>query len=181
MSHEAFILLGDALWLDFVNTARGRTAYSPDLLPDAGAFADWCALLRLDTTADPTPFPRVLEVRERLTELADALHDGRQPPGGAIAALNQQLGRSGGSQQLTRVAGDWRIRFAPARPLAALEAIARSAARTLADTAVAVRRCAGEACTLYFTDTSATGSRRWCDASACGRNVRIERRRGNRR
>ena len=23
MAHEAFILLGDALWLDFVNTARG--------------------------------------------------------------------------------------------------------------------------------------------------------------
>jgi hypothetical protein len=37
MPHEAFILLGDALWLDFVNTARGRTAYSPDLLPDADA------------------------------------------------------------------------------------------------------------------------------------------------
>jgi predicted RNA-binding Zn ribbon-like protein len=181
MPHDAFILLGDALWLDFVNTARGRGAHSPDLLPDANAFAGWCALQRLDATVDPTPFPRVLEVRERLTGLADALHDGRQPPTGAIAALNEQLGRTGGSQQLTRVAGDWRIRFAPARPLAALEAIARSAARTLADATVAVRRCAGDSCTLYFTDTSSSGGRRWCDPAACGSNGRIERRRGLRR
>jgi predicted RNA-binding Zn ribbon-like protein len=181
MSHAAFILLGDALWLDFVNTARGRTAHPPDLLPDADAYADWCALQRLDTAADPTPFSQVLEVRNQLTGLADALHDGRQPSGRTIATLNEQLGRSGGSQQLTRVAGDWRLRFAPARPLAALEAIARSAAQTLADAGIAVRRCAGEACTLYFVDTSPTGSRRWCDPSACGLNVRIERRRGNRR
>ena len=181
MSRAAFILLGDALWLDFINTARGRTVESPDLLPDAEAYAAWCAVQRLDTAADPTSFPQVLEVRERLSGLADALHEGRQPPGRTIAVLNEQLGHSVGSEQLTRVAGDWRIRFAPARPLAALEAIARSAARTLADAAVAVRRCAGDGCSLYFTDTSPTGSRRWCDPAACGLNILIERRRGHRR
>jgi predicted RNA-binding Zn ribbon-like protein len=181
MPPAAFILLGDALWLDFVNTARGRTPHAPDLLPDADAYAAWCALQRLETSADTTPFTRVLEVRERLAGLADALHEGRQPPGQAIAVLNEQLGRSAGSQQLTRVAGDWRLHFAPARPLAALEAIARSAARTMADVGIAVRRCAGETCTLFFTDNSPTGSRRWCDAATCGLNGRVERRRGNRR
>ena len=34
MAESEFTLLGDALWLDFVNTARGRTAPPPDLLPD---------------------------------------------------------------------------------------------------------------------------------------------------
>ena len=58
MSHEAFILLGDALWLDFVNTARGRTHSPPDLLPDADAYAEWCALQGLDPVRDSTPFPR---------------------------------------------------------------------------------------------------------------------------
>ena len=181
MSHAAFILLGDALWLDFVNTARGRIRHSPDLLPDADAYAAWCALQRLEPGADTTPFARVLEIRERLTSLADAMHEGRQLPGKAIAVLNEQLGRSAGSQQLTRVAGDWRLHFAPTRPLAALEAIARSAARTLADVGTAVRRCAGETCSLFFTDSSLTGSRRWCDAATCGVNGRVERRRGNRR
>ncbi|HKT59132.1 MAG TPA: CGNR zinc finger domain-containing protein [Gemmatimonadales bacterium] len=180
MSHAAFILLGDALWLDFINTARGRTPSSPDLLPDAEAYAAWCGLQRLEPGAGSMPFEQVLEMRERLTGLADALHEGRQLPGKAIAVLNEQLSRSGGSQQLTRVAGDWRLHFAPARPLAALEAIARSAARTLADVGTAVRRCAGETCSLFFTDSSLTGSRRWCDAATCGANGRVERRRGNR-
>jgi predicted RNA-binding Zn ribbon-like protein len=177
MPSDTFLLLGDALWLDFVNTARGRTVPSTDLLSDCQAYADWCALQHLDGAIEPDGFPRVLGFRERLGELAEALHDGRQPPGGAIAAVNEQLARSPGTRQLTRVSGDWYLRFAPARPLAALEAIARSAAATLADAATVVRRCAGETCSLLFTD-SVSGSRRWCDPSACGRNVRVERRRG---
>jgi predicted RNA-binding Zn ribbon-like protein len=181
MSLEPFILLGDALWLDFVNTARGREAFPPDLLSDADAYARWCAVQHLDPAGDPVPWPKVIEARDRLTELAEALHDGRQPPVGAVAALNEQLARSAGSQQLTRVGGDWQLRFAPARPATALEAIARSAAQTLVDVATAVRRCAGEGCSLYFTDDSPTGSRRWCDPAACGLNGRVERRRGLRR
>jgi predicted RNA-binding Zn ribbon-like protein len=79
------------------------------------------------------------------------------------------------------VGGEWRLRFAPLRPPAPLEAIARSAAATLADGRMAVRRCSGEGCSLLFTDDSAHGSRRWCDAAECGRDARVERRRGLRR
>jgi predicted RNA-binding Zn ribbon-like protein len=178
MPLEEFILLGDAVWLDFVNTAGGRTPDPPDLLPDADAYARWAALQHLDVSGDAIPFARVLQFRDRLGELAAALHEGRQPPGGAIATLNQQLARSAGIHQLTRIGGEWRLRFAPSRPLAALEAIARSAAGTLAEARTAVRRCAGETCSLYFADESPTGSRRWCDPEACGHYVRVERRRG---
>lgn len=178
MSLDAFILLGDALWLDFVNTARGRTAFPPDRLPNADAYADWCAVHHLDGAQEADAFPGVIDLRARLSELADALHSGRQAPSAAIAAINDLLGRSTGTRQLTRVGGEWRLHFAPARPLAALEAIARSVAATLADATVVVRRCAGETCSLIFTDDSASGSRRWCDPTACGLNVRVERRRG---
>ena len=41
MDHPEFTLLGDAVWLDFVNTALGRVPNPPDLLPDATAFARW--------------------------------------------------------------------------------------------------------------------------------------------
>jgi predicted RNA-binding Zn ribbon-like protein len=181
MATDAFILLGDALWLDFVNTARGRTASAPDLLTDPAAFHEWCALLHLNGDGTATPFAAVLALRERLTELAQALHDMRQPSAGAIAALNEQLAQSPGAHQLTRVAGEWRLRFAPARPPGPLEAVARSAATTLADPSVAVRQCAGQGCTLYFTDDSPTGSRRWCDPAVCGGHVWVERRRGLRR
>jgi predicted RNA-binding Zn ribbon-like protein len=181
MALDEFTLLGDALWLDFVNSARGRILSPPDRLPDAAAYARWCRLHHLDLAGDPTPLAEVRDLRARLTELAEALHEGRRAPAGAIAALNEQLARSAGSHQLTRVGGEWRLRFAPVRPLAALEAISRSAATTLADGGIAVRRCAGETCSLFFTDDSRTGSRSWCVASVCGRNARVERRRGLRR
>jgi predicted RNA-binding Zn ribbon-like protein len=181
MAHHAFTLLGDALWLDFVNSDRGRSAYPPDLLSDPTAFGRWCEVQHLDPARDEADFPRVLVLRSRLTELAEAMHGRRQPPAGAIAALNQLLSRSAGVHQLTRVAGEWRLRFAPGRPLGALEAIARSAAGTLAELRIAVRRCAGQTCSIFFTDDSPTGSRRWCDPSVCGSHERVERRRGIRR
>jgi predicted RNA-binding Zn ribbon-like protein len=59
-----------------------------------------------------------------------------------------------------------------------LEAIARSAAAGLADPLLFVRRCAGESCSLFFSDDSPNQSRRWCSATVCGREVRVERRRG---
>jgi predicted RNA-binding Zn ribbon-like protein len=181
MAPEEFVLLGDALWLDFVNSALGRIPSPPDLLPDSAAFARWSRLHHLDPAADPPPFSRVLELRARLAELAEARRDGRQPPAAAIAALNQQLARSAGSHQLVRVSGEWRLRFAPARPLGPLEAIARSAAVTLADRRTTVRRCAGDGCSLYFTDNSQEEHRLWCDVEVCGKHARVERRRGLRR
>jgi predicted RNA-binding Zn ribbon-like protein len=181
MALEEFILLGDALWLDFVNSARGRIAASPDRLSDPDAWARWSSLQHLNGAGDPVPFAQVLELRARLTELAEAMHDGRVAPPGVIAMLNEHLGRTAGRQQLTRVGGEWRIRFAPVHAPAPLEAIARSAAATLADGRTVVRRCAGENCSLLYTDDSADGSRRWCDAAECGRDARIERRRGLRR
>ena len=180
MAVDPFTLLGDALWLDFVNSARGRTASPPDRLPDFPAYARWCELQHLDP-AEPAAFPGVIEFRTRLVELAEALHDGCQPPAGAIAALNAHLGQIAGSRRLTRVGGEWRLGFVPFRPLGALEALARSAASTLAEARTAVRRCAGVTCSLFFTDDSATGSRRWCDPEVCGRTANVERRRGLRR
>jgi predicted RNA-binding Zn ribbon-like protein len=181
MSLHAFTLLGDALWLDFVNSARGRTSCPPDLLPDPQAFTRWCEVQHLDVAGDGAPYPRVLGLRARLTELAEAMHDGRHPPSGAIAAVNELLVRIAGTHQLTRVGGEWRLRFAATRSLDALEAIARSAAATLAEARIAVRQCAGETCSLFFTDESPTGSRRWCDPTVCGSHARVERRRGLRR
>jgi predicted RNA-binding Zn ribbon-like protein len=145
MAHPEFTLLGDAVWLDFVNSARGRTTSPPDLLPDASAFTRWAHAQRLIDLNGGAPHTAVLELR----------------------------------QQLTRVSGEWRLQFAPAQPLAPLEAIARSAALTLADPKTTVRRCTGETCSLFFADSSPNRSRLWC-ATTCA-NQRIDRRRGVRR
>jgi predicted RNA-binding Zn ribbon-like protein len=180
MAHPEFTLLGDAVWLDFVNSARGRTHSPHDQLPDAAAFTRWAHAQRLMQLDAGAPYAVVRQFRQQLTALAEALARGLQPPAGAIAAINAMLAGSTGSHQLTRVSGEWRLRFAPSQALAPLEAIARSAATTLADAAVTVRRCAGETCSMFFADASANRSRVWC-APSCAANQRVERRRSNRR
>ena len=178
MDHPEFTLLGDAVWLDFVNTALGRVPNPPDLLPDAAAFARWAITQRLLQTDRGPTYHEVRELRARLTELAGALHAERQPPAGAITAVNELLAGCTGSHRLVRISGEWRLQFAPSRPLSPLEAIARSAAATLADRNATVRRCAGEGCSLFIIDASPTKSRRWCSPTACGASLRVERRRG---
>jgi predicted RNA-binding Zn ribbon-like protein len=179
MAHPEFILLGDAVWLDFVNSTRGRTLSPPDLLADAGAFTRWAHAQRLTQQNGGPAYPVIREFRRQLTDLAEALHAAQQPPAGAIAAINAALSGNAGTHRLTRISGEWRLQFAPSKALTPLEAVARSAAATLADPTVTVRRCAGETCSLFFADSSPTRSRRWCAAAICGTNLRIERRRGS--
>lgn len=178
MADDEFILLGDAIWLDFVNTCRGRTVPPPDRLTDFDAWSRWARTRRLDPGTDPSQFPHLYRLRDHFAALAEALDADRPPPGGAIAAINELLARRTGSQQLTRVSGDWRLRFAPDRSSTALETLARSAAGTLSSPLARVRRCADPRCSLLFADDSVTGSRRWCDPTVCGRDVAVERRRG---
>lgn len=177
MPGTEFILLGEAVWLDFVNSARGRTPSPPDLLSDLAGFVRWTRRLRLDPGADRESLGVIHRFRADLTALAEALHQGLAPPASAIAEVNRMLARSVGRHQLTRVNGAWRVHFAPAQPLAALEAIARSAALTLANSLVRVRRCAGATCSLFLLDDTPSGSRRWCSPAACGRETWVERRR----
>jgi predicted RNA-binding Zn ribbon-like protein len=178
LTSSEFTLLGDAIWLDFVNTARGKTPAPPDLLPDDAAIVRWADAQSLHSSDQAPLLQEVLVLRERLTALAEALDLGLQPPAGAIAAINDQLSRESGCHQLIRTAGEWQLRFSPTRRPSLLSAIAGSAAATLAEPLVYVRRCAGEGCSLFFTDDSPTQSRRWCNAAVCGREVRVERRRG---
>jgi predicted RNA-binding Zn ribbon-like protein len=178
MSQSEFTLLGDALWLDFVNTGRGRTPSPPELLPDEAAMVRWTRAQSLHANGDSPLLRDALRLRERLTLLAEALHGGLQPPASSITAINEQLAQGDGCHQLTRVGGEWQLRFAPSRRPRVLEAIAQSAASSLADPLRFVRRCAGDGCSLFFADDSPNQSRRWCSATVCGREVRVERRRG---
>jgi predicted RNA-binding Zn ribbon-like protein len=177
MQHE-FTFLGDALWLDFINTARGRVLHPPDLLPDDAAVLRWATAQRLELNGDQPSVGLLHRFRERLTTLAEALHARLQPPAGSIAAINEHLAQGEGCHQLTRISGEWRLRFAPERRPSIMEAIAQSAATSLADSLRLVRRCAAPSCSLFFIDDSPTQSRLWCSAVLCGCQTRIERRRG---
>jgi predicted RNA-binding Zn ribbon-like protein len=138
----------------------------------------WADAQSLHSTHQAPGLEEALELRSRLSDLAEALNLGLQPPAAAISAINEHLAREPGCNQLTRTGGEWQLRFAPTRRPPLLSAIAQSAAATLAEPLIYVRRCAGEGCSLFFTDDSPNQSRRWCIAAVCGREVRVERRRG---
>lgn len=161
-----------------MNTATGRTPSPPDLLPDEAAIRRWAQTQSLLVNGSEPGLTDVLRLRERLTALAEALNLNLQPPTGSIVAINEQLSRQPGFHQLTRTGGEWQLRFAPVQRPPMLQAIAQSAAATLANPLLYVRRCAGDGCSLFFTDDSPNQSRRWCNMAVCGREVRIERRRG---
>ena len=76
MSDVVFTLLGDAIWLDFINTARGRIAPPPDLLLDDAAMGQWTLAQRLHSDGDAPPLQNALRLRDHLTALAEALHQG---------------------------------------------------------------------------------------------------------
>ena len=173
---QPFIILGDAIWLDFVNTSRG-TGPVMDRLVDHAAYLQWTRLEKLTADDPPLPLPDILEFRERLTSLAKAVSAQRQAPASAIHAINAILGQTTGYHQLTRVQGSWRTVFSPVRTATAIDAIARSAAVTLSDPEAIVRQCSGPACTLYFVDSSPNHSRRWCSGATCGKQLRVDRRR----
>jgi predicted RNA-binding Zn ribbon-like protein len=176
---QSFVILGDAIWLDFVNTGRG-TGPVRDRLVDHGTYLQWVHLEKLPPDDPPVPFPDILEFRERLTSLARAISAEKQAPASAIHAVNALLGQSTGYHHLTRVQGTWRTVFSPVRTATALDAIARSVATTLSDPEAIVRQCSGTGCTLYFVDSSPNHSRRWCSSATCGKQLRVDRRRTSR-
>ena len=176
MREDRFILLGDAVWLDFVNTARGRQPNPPDRLPGPPAWEAWLSALQLPRATEP--FEEVRALRSHLTDFAAALATSQPSPSAGIRAINALLATIPGSQQLVRVAGQWQITFAPTDPPGVLPTLARMAAETLALPAVSIRVCEGPTCSLFLLDRSPTQHRRWCSPDHCGRGMRVERRRG---
>src|SRR4051812_44992958 len=73
MPDAEFTLLGDACWLDFVNTTRGRTEPAPDLLPDPAAYHRWTKAQKLGSDVELVPFQDIVGFRRQLVAMAEAL------------------------------------------------------------------------------------------------------------
>ena len=178
MPDPEFLLLGDALWLEFVNTMAAPER--AEGLADAAAYLRWTKAVRVGPPADSTAFEDALRFRDQLRNLARAMASSRTPPPSVVEAINTRLAGLEGCEQLIRVGGSWRLKFAPARPPSAVEAIARSAADALANPLAIVRVCANPECGLFLMDDSPSQGRRWCSRTRCGPRGRIERRRRTR-
>ncbi len=180
MPDPEFILLGDAIWLDFVNTGQGRDGGSAERLPDLAAYHRWTKAQKLASDSDRVTMDQVLGFRARLTALASALAADAQVPAASVDEINGMLKDIPGHYQLTRSGGQWRVRFSPDKEMAGLNAVAHSAAKMLSQRSYRIHQCSSPTCSLYYADDSPEQSRKWCSQEPCGRLNRVERRRTDR-
>lgn len=189
-----FTLIGERLWLDFVNTDDVRRGARIDLL------RDFDALVRFLESAGILDLERAMGIRRRAQQqpagAAAALVDARRMRAAlralaerganserirwdALAEINRVLGRSAGTRRLeTRADGSFARAFVPVGDAFAgmIIPIVESAADSLiADELARVRRCGDSRCSRVFLDATRNGRRRWCDMATCGNRAKAAR------
>lgn len=197
---DAYVLVGERLWLDFVNSddamhARGEARR--DAVETFDGFVSWLSAARvLDeerATAmirraqqQPTGSSAALHEARRLRNVLRALAERGDAPQEratqtAISEINRILGRSAGSRRVEpRSDGGFVRNFVTAGDVFAglMIPIIESAADALVSGELQrVRKCADPRCSRVFYDGSRNGKRRWCDMKTCGNRAKAARHR----
>lgn len=185
----AFLFVGNAKCLDFVNTeliVRGRPV---DLLRNFGDLVSWLveaqaldaseareAVRRWGGRPEGT---RVFEegraFRAVLRAMVERIVNGKPVQPAAVDAINTLLQNRVGYSQLVRGRGGFERRFhsGSAEAVHLLAPLAEFASDLLChyDPAL-IKRCQNPACILYFYDTTKNHARRWCSMSLCGNRMK---------
>lgn len=189
-SGKRFLLVGNYLCLDFINTQLVKAGQPDDRLSDFHSLIAW--LVRSQTLdgkraeeilgnwenrreAEST-FRDAVNLRAALREMAERLVKGKTVPQSTVAAINEWLAHQTGHAELKRARGGFEKRFHAdfRQPAQLLWPVAESAADLLcyADLSL-VKKCENSACVLFFYDTTKNHSRRWCSMSACGNRMKV--------
>jgi predicted RNA-binding Zn ribbon-like protein len=185
-----FILIGNQLCLDFVNTQIVRDGQPVDLLGGIDDFVSWLVEVKvLDAAKEQMvrkqwgsgkeaekTYKSALELRAILRRMVEQLAQGRPAPQSAIAVINQLLAQPAGYAELRRVKGGYEKHFHLSlnKPVDLLIPIAESASDLLCygDLSL-IKKCENSACILFFYDTTKNHSRRWCSMEACGNRMKV--------
>lgn len=195
-------LIGERLWLDFVNSDRallraGSEHRALDALDAFETYVSWLGAARvLDVErADamlrraqqqPTAASAALHEARRLRNVLRALAESatateRRAEDVAISEINRILGRSAGSRRVEPQSDGGFVRsFVTVGDVftGLLVPVIESAADTLVQIELPrVHRCASPTCGRVFYDASRNGLRRWCEMSTCGNRAKAARHR----
>lgn len=178
-----FIFLGNALWLDFVNTQIIDGEFI-DLIGKDGAFLQWAKTADLqDDAADAATFNAALTeaqaFRAQLRAAADGLAAGTALNPAFIADINRRMAEHPVATVLETSGSGWATSAKPVTtgPQSVLAEIASDFARFVTDEATNVRHCSNERCCIVFYDTSKNHTRRWCSMETCGNRAKAAGRR----
>jgi predicted RNA-binding Zn ribbon-like protein len=189
----------EAACLDFVNTCMLRGTAAPveqfgtptDVLDWVGGTtglsgATLVALHAWSAAHDDqaaTVFTAAIALRELLYRVFSAVAAGSSVSEPDLTALNRALAGAPRRTSLERLPGAthhgayaWRVELAALSAPALLAPILWSAAELLVQLPYRrIRQCANPQCLWLFIDASKTGTRRWCDMTACGNRAKARR------
>jgi predicted RNA-binding Zn ribbon-like protein len=193
-------LVGGALALDLTNTSSGRgTASHQEHLRDFDTVLQWvqharivtageCAAIRKAVSRDPKRahalFTRVVELRELIFLIANAIADGRAVPEKLrtrLTTMHAGYLRHAGLQMRDGIyLWSWKPR--DDIEAAILGPITLSALTLLMEKDLSrTRRCAGLECGWLFHDTTKNRRRRWCEMRVCGNRAKVRAARARRK
>ena len=167
-------LAGEPLALDLVDTVWIADGERLDLFDSADGVRGWLDAHGLASRA------AIAGVREHLVEAREAIRACLRGERGGQGRLNDVLAH-----------GHVRSRLKDGRPETAVEVddpvwraawiSARAYLDLLDGRPERIRKCANDACVLWFLDVTKNGSRRWCSMEGCGNRAKAERFSGRRR
>lgn len=186
---EKFSLIGNNLFLDFVNTKKMRGGNPFETLETFADFVRWTLAVGLleiepaeelidkwkDETSTGNFLREAVKFRNILREMAENIANGKVVSNSAIAAINEKLEKQSGHTEIekTELGFEKRFRIDLNEPSKLLQPIAESAADFLCyGDFNLLRKCENSACVLYFLDTTKNHRRRWCSMKACGNQAK---------
>lgn len=184
-----FLLFGNALWLDLVNTEIVAGGQRVDLLESFVDLIDWSVeagaigaeearrVRQLGAKADgERALAAARRFRSFLRAIAEAAAAGRPIGRDALAEINAVLARPVHASEIRRTgAGFERLeRWLFEAPDDLLVPVAESARDLLCGGDLSlVRKCRNPECILFFYDTTRNRARAWCSMSTCGNRTKV--------
>jgi predicted RNA-binding Zn ribbon-like protein len=185
---DGFLLVGNHLALDFVNTCPVQNGRPLELLSDFSALLRWFQAAELLSAREVANLQQhwrhsaraqrtveaARELRERLRKDILAWQHCGTVRDSTVAELNRLMVDH---PMLTRLkvsggAPSAELWFEPRRPEDLFAPLAHSAATLFTNVdRTRVRKC-GQ-CVLHFYDTSKKGTRRWCSMQLCGNRLKV--------
>lgn len=184
---DKFLLVGNNLSLDFVNTKIADGGKPKDLLEDLADIMSWAIAVRLIETNDARRYfaiwnkksgdlvSEAVDFRLILHELFTRIINGEEVKDSAIKVINERLDDQTGYTEIMRneVGFEKRFRADFKEPNQILSSVASSAADLLCyGNLDLIKKCKGENCVLYFYDMTKNHSRRWCSMAGCGNRAK---------
>jgi len=181
----------DDLCLAFANTLSWRGSETP--AEEVGAFADllkWLERAHIGPMEEVRSWSRdhgrkaaklfaeAIAIREAIFRAFSALANGQAVPEQDFALVRDALADAPARRQLARLDTGyaWQVQqLRPSTPYLLAPVLWSAADLMLNAPHRRIRQCANDKCLWLFLDESKSGTRRWCDMSACGNRAKAQR------